>query len=114
MKQLAFLFIALISISLVGCDVGVNPTDSVGVGPAFKHLAEKDWYIPFNLAITALLLYAWYWVYKNKANKEIQDESMIWPTIGVVFGLIILWLAPAAILGNETSVGSAAKGTWGF
>lgn len=113
MKKQNLLFFCTAILFLSACTAGVKPTDSVGFGAAFSHLVHDTNYIKWAILGQAMIIGYFVYSYLVTANKEIQDETMKVPFLVLVFGTILIWIAPASVLSIST-VEQVLKGNWGI
>ncbi len=94
---------------LTSCDVGVLPTDEVGLPAAFAHCAESVGYWVWGIIATSAVGFG-AWMMKKAYDKDGTFSPVLLFAMAVV--LLLAWCYRPSELAWNTTVEQAAKGIW--
>lgn len=109
MKKLLSLFTIFAVMLLTGCDVGVLPTDPVGLPAAFAHCAESVGYWVWGIIITVLVGVG-AWMMKKTYDKSGTFSPLL--LFAIIVALLLVWCYRPSELAWNTTVEQAASGIW--
>ena len=105
----AFLFLMVGALFITGCQVGVLPTDEVGLPAAFAHCAHSVSYWVWGIIATLAAGFAGW-----RMKKAYDDGAEISPVLlfGIAVVLLLAWCYRPSELAWNTTVEQAARGVW--
>jgi len=109
MKYLNFFLASFLVMFLTSCDVGVLPTDNVGLPAAFAHCAQSGAYWVWGIIITSIAGFG-AWKMKKAYDKDGTFSPLLVFALAVV--LLLAWCYRPSELAWNTTVEQAARGVW--
>lgn len=109
MKYLKFLLASFFVMFLTSCEVGVLPTDDIGLPAAFAHCAGSVSYWVWGVLCTLVVAFIGYKMYLSYTR-----EGKFTPLLAFILlaGLLFVWMYRPSELAWNTTVEQAAKGIW--